>query len=628
MNFFEHQERARRNTGLLVFYFVVAVVLIVVAVDFIVLFAYRLQSSRSTYEMPDGQFDPSTLLILTTVGTLALIGLATLWKVSSLSSGGSAVADMMGGMLVSPDTRDPLERRLINVIEEMALAAGISVPAIYVLPSESSINAFAAGNSPSTAAIAVSRGALENLSRDELQGVVAHEFSHVFNGDMRLNLRLMGILFGILVLAMVGRILLHTSGGRSRRKSGGGAIILVGLGLLVIGYVGVFFAQLIKSAISRQREFLADASAVQFTRNPSGILGALVKIRDGAGSRLENTRTEEVSHLLFAQGLTSLFATHPPLDKRIQAIDASGSLAQRPSSGGGPAMQTSLASEAAATPLAPVSGFASGSTPKAALASIGQPGTEDLAIASGLLAKIPAELHSRLESPAGARTVVYALLLDEAAGARARQIGLLGDEATATDTIHPQIVSLGLEARLPLAGLAVPALRQMPANDRSLFLSRVHTLVVEDAKVQPFELLMQLFLEHVLGKRESSDGGHRTLRSALPDLLVVLSFLAHAGRHVSEVDAQRALRSGLDHLGGGIDATLLPESKLGPEVMRSALSALRVAAVPVRSLVMGASAACALSDAQVTLEEWEILRVLGAVLECPLPPAISNLKKS
>ena len=201
MNFFEQQEQARRKTGLLVFYFALAVVLIVIAVDLIVLFAWRMQSS-SIREAIAPQATNNTILILTTIGTLALIGIATLWKIVSLSSGGRAVAEMMGGVHVSPDTRDPLKRRFVNVVEEMALASGISVPAIYVLPSESSINAFAAGHSPSNAAIAVSRGALEHLSRDELQGVVAHEFSHVLNGDMRINLRLIGILFGILALAM------------------------------------------------------------------------------------------------------------------------------------------------------------------------------------------------------------------------------------------------------------------------------------------------------------------------------------------------------------------------------------------------------------------------------------------
>src|SRR5690606_28971990 len=245
--------------------------------------------------------------------------------------GGSVVAGLLGGLPVNPATDDPDERRLVNVVEEMAIASGVPVPAIYVLPGEESINAFAAGYGVHDAAVAVTRGALKHLTRDELQGVIAHEFSHILNGDMRLNIRLIGLLHGLLLLALIGRVLLR-SGGRSRgrRKEKGGSVqvALIGLGLVLLGYIGVFFGKLIKAAASRQREYLADAAAVQFTRNPEGIAGALKKIGAlGAGSRIVHPRAEELSHLYFASGLRSsfagLFATHPPLVERIRRIDPS-----------------------------------------------------------------------------------------------------------------------------------------------------------------------------------------------------------------------------------------------------------------------------------------------------------------
>ena len=208
----------------------------------------------------------------------------------------------------------------------MSIASGVTMPEVYVLENEDGINAFAAGNSPADAAIAVTRGAATRLKREELQGVVAHEFSHILNGDMRLNLRLLGWTFGLLAVAIVARVVLQsTPGAGSRsRKDGAGALMLAALAVMVLGYIGVFFGRLLQAAVSRHRERLADASAVQFTRNPVGLSGALLKIAGtSAGSRLVTPEAEEVAHMLFAAGLPRLFATHPPLEERLKALDPS-----------------------------------------------------------------------------------------------------------------------------------------------------------------------------------------------------------------------------------------------------------------------------------------------------------------
>jgi len=309
-----------------------AVVAIVVAVN-LVITALIINSGDEAVGVtfPDFNWIMNNLSLVAgiSLATIGFISLSSLYKIALLSSGGGKVARSLGGTLVTAEINDPLRRRLYNVVEEMAIASGIPMPEVYVLEKESGINAFAAGFTTSDAAVTVTCGTLETLSRDELQGVIGHEFSHILNGDMRLNTRLMGFLFGILVIGLIGRAVLNSArydnirSGTSRRD-GAGAIYLAGLGLFLIGYIGVFFGQLIKAAVSRQREFLADASAVQFTRQTQGIAGALKKIAAAQqGSELQTVDTDEVSHMLFATGasFSSLLATHPPLIQRIKALE-------------------------------------------------------------------------------------------------------------------------------------------------------------------------------------------------------------------------------------------------------------------------------------------------------------------
>ncbi len=332
-NFFDQQDAARRRTGLLIFYFGLAVVAIITSVYLAVT---ALFFATGQQQHGGALFDPARLAAVATIVGLVVV-LGSLYKIIALQEGGAAVARLLGGRLIDPGSSVPGERKLLNVVEEMALASGTPVPPVYVLDNEAGINAFAAGFTPRDAVVSVSRGCMDHLTRDELQGVVAHEFSHLLNGDMRLNLRVMGLLHGILLIALIGEIVIRLAGNsssssrsesdRDSKGSSGLAFFLLGLALLVIGWAGVFFGRLIKCAISRQREFLADASAVQFTRNPDGIAGALKKIGGLAqGSRIESPHAEEACHLFFSMGvpaLSSLLATHPPLVERIRRIDPS-----------------------------------------------------------------------------------------------------------------------------------------------------------------------------------------------------------------------------------------------------------------------------------------------------------------
>ncbi|MFC1818980.1 M48 family metallopeptidase, partial [Thermodesulfobacteriota bacterium] len=323
MDFFASQDEARRKTGQLLFYFVLAVILIIVAIYAAITFIFIYQQSRP------GPFDPGRLwnpdLFAAVVGAILLVVISgSLYKIAVLRSGGARVAEMLGGMLIPASSDAFLEKRLLNIVEEMAIASGVPVPPVYLMEKEKGINAFAAGFTPDDAVIGVTRGALETLNREELQGVVAHEFSHILNGDMWLDLKLVGFLHGILLIALIGRSILRGSSRSRNNKNSGGAVVF-GLILLILGYIGVLFGKLIKSGVSRQREYLADASAVQFTRNPHGLAGALKKIGGlASGSLIEHSKAEEISHMFFSNGLKAswvgAFSTHPPLAERITRL--------------------------------------------------------------------------------------------------------------------------------------------------------------------------------------------------------------------------------------------------------------------------------------------------------------------
>jgi Zn-dependent protease with chaperone function len=330
-SFFENQHLARRNTKLLVLMYVLAVIGVIFAVDLVLagLYAWSIDLPPQMQHLGLAarlKIVPTAIYVLGGLATAVVILAVSGWNMTQLSSGGKAVAEMVGARRIPPDTGDPLERRLVNVVEEMSIASGVRVPAVYVMDGEQGINAFAAGYEVSDSILAVTRGTLETLNRDELQGVIGHEFSHILNGDMRLNIRMIGVLAGIVFIGSAGNFLLRSLRGGSDNK-GAAPIFAAGLALMLIGYIGLFFARLIKAAVSRQREFLADASSVQFTRNPDGIAGALDQIEVSAtGALIANRRAEDLSHMFFGQGirvvLSGLFDTHPPLEERIARVNA------------------------------------------------------------------------------------------------------------------------------------------------------------------------------------------------------------------------------------------------------------------------------------------------------------------
>ncbi len=624
---------ARRQTGRLVFLFSLAVGGIVVALYFASRIVLRYGLTTSTGPKIYSWWDPVDFAVIAAVGLLFIL-LTSGAKTLSLRSGGGTVAEMLGGRLVHHDTSNPAERRLLNIVEEMAIASGVAMPKVYVLENEEGINAFAAGYSPNDAAITVTRGALDEFNRDELQGVIAHEFSHILNGDMRLNVRLIGILFGIFVIGIVGHIAARLGGGARGSRRGVPAIAVAGLLLMLIGYIGTFVGRLIQSAVCRQREFLADSSAVQFTRNPAGISGALKKIGGFAkGSRMTSPKAQQASHLFFSQGsklslFTGLLATHPPLTERIRRIDPSfdGTLLE---DGGRPAKR---GVSDAPDPLRMGLGEAGtvAADPGEIVPAIGAPTADHLAMGAALLETIPKALRLTLSTPPGAVSAVYALLLDPDPDMREQQIRTLS-RMESPETIegvlglHGWIAQLDPRARLPLADLAMPSLRELPFEARELFLDRVEELVKADAKVTLFEFLVQWVIRFRLGigERPKAKIAFRSLDPLLKDLAVVLAAVARAGNPGDSEAARRAFDLGGASILDPARVTLpFVKEEAGFENVGKAFDRLIQSTYEVRKNVIEACAHTALADRTVTVEEADILRVVSASLDCPLPPFI------
>ena len=660
VNFFEYQEDARRRTSLLVAYYAVAVALIILALYVVVaaILQYGLQSDTAGAQGLAALWNPVLFgWVALITGGLILAG--TLYKMAALSSGGDTVAAMLGGRLVPTNTRDPAERRLLNVVEEMAIAAGTPIPRVYVLNDEEGINAFAAGLSPSNAVVAVTRGGIRRLTRDELQGVIAHEFSHILNGDMRLNLRLIGVLNGILLIALVGYGVFRglTRGRvrmRSDKKGGGGAVIVailaIALAMIVIGYIGVFFARLIKSAVSRQREFLADASAVQFTRNPDGIAGALKKIGGlFQGSRVESPHAEEASHLFFADGLKSSFlslmATHPPLVERIRRLDPSfeGKFDRR-GSGQEPSDEEVVAAamdeepaafrRAAAPETIPVPPPLPSVNvePARVVEQVGTLGRGHLTYAASLLSSLPAGLRESVRDPMSAQAVVFGLLLSKTPDIRDRQMNLLSTNARPamhreTLRILPLVKNVGAEARLPLAELALGTLGHMSAPQYRTFRDLAVQLAGADAEIDLFEyVLLRIMTRHLdplfgLGKRRTVR--YSGLAPLADECSTLLSAIAWFGQDTPEA-AAAAFRKGADELGVSPGLALLAGSKASLESMDTALEKLADADPASKQKLVAACAACVGFDGKVTVEEAEALRAVADALECPIPPFIDT----
>ena len=643
-DFFERQDIARRNTGRLVLLFVLAVLAIMVSIDLLLAATMGYLSRDPATGAIDWSLAGDLQLVgIAVVGTLVVVGGGTLFKIAQLRGGGRVIAEELGGRRLNPDTSVPAERQLSNVVEEMAIASGTPAPPVYLLDEEEGINAFAAGFTINDAVIGVTRGAVEQLSRDELQGVIAHEFSHILNGDMRLNIRLIGLLNGILIIGILGYFMFRVAAfsayrhRRSSRDSSPLPLLALGAGLMVVGFLGTFFGNLIKAGVSRQREFLADASAVQFTRQPAGIAGALKRIGGFlSGSTVQSPNAPEASHMFFGRatsGLSGLFATHPPLAERIRKLEPSwnGQFAE-----GAPPTDRALAPHPSAAGVAGLAGAeavnrGAAQSVTSAVDHIGQPSTAHLQYAARLVDDLPPAIVGAAHEPYGARALIYALLIDRQTEAREVQIAHLSraaDPGVYKETLKllPLIEQLDARVRLPLVDIALPSLRALTDAQYQQFKQNVAELVDADRTIDLFEWSLQRILLHDLEAQQFNVTPgrvrYRKLHRLQPHCELLLSTLAYTG-HRDEAAAQEAFEQAKWYVD-------LPQARFrrgeecGLEAVDVALTVLEEAAPRIKRQVLQAAGACIAADRKITIAEAELLRAMSASLGCPMPPLLST----
>ena len=645
MDFFTEQDKARAKSSNLVFLFCLAVVSIIGS-----LFAMLSLVGSQDEDLSKLSWSLE-LFIMVALGTILVVGLASLIRIAFLSGGGKVVAESLGGKRLQPNTPNPLETRILNLVEEMAIASGTPVPPVYLLE-EDGINAFAAGYSPADAVVGITRGCAEKLNRDQLQGVIAHEFSHILNGDMRLNIRLSGIIFGIIFLSRIGEIMMRVSGSSRRRSSnnsdGGAALVMIGLGIFIIGLVGGFFGSLIRAAVSRQREFLADASAVQFTRNPEGISGALKRIGGfSSGSEIQSSLAGDYSHFFFSSALSSMFATHPPLPMRIRRIEPNwaseypdtdkiseqvdGSTSQISGFAGTSAPTSGALPQPAPSPDAQNN---SGPSPRDSfLKSFEGPQKKQIKHAQSLLQQISPALLSLAKEPTGCRCILFALLLDSKnSSVRDQQTQLIlnntdQDTNTLTQKIFPQIQELSCELKYLLIEECAPSFTLFSPGQMEDFLTLVDALMQADQKIDLFEWSLQKIIGYQLNHQSNNSTkalhGRASLRSRINECSTFLGALAHFGGEPGQ--AVKSYKKGFRSLDrsrpvnlppvekcndlGVMDATLLKLNKMTPLAKRSFLDACSKVAE---------------HDGMISDTEIQIIRGIAAALSCPLGPVSAS----
>jgi Zn-dependent protease with chaperone function len=636
MDFFAQQDAARRNTRLLVLFFSAAVLMLIVltnaAVAAFLFFSQDYNIYSGSREGMAGFFSYFNWSRFGTIG-LAVSGsvaVVVLFKWIQLSTGGKAVAESMGGTRILPQSRDASERRCLNVVEEMALAANMPVPPVYVLNGERGINAFAAGVTPANAVVTVTRGAIEHLRRHELQGVIAHEFSHILNGDMRLSIRLASMLKGITFIGDVGNFLLRSDNrvrSGSSDRSGGAYLSLLGLGLWVLGWLGGLAAGFIKAAISRQKEFLADASAVQYTRSADGI-GDALKVIGGyiPGTLVHAARATEMSHIFFGQiehRLWQVFATHPPLRERIARVDPqwNGLYIERK-----PApyqWQPSRPGAAAETGVGRAALVAAAMTGALAADADFEPGPDQLELETAARQEIPLVFVQHSHEPLGAHALVYALLISADEGVRQAQLDIIAAAGiTGLDllvhTLHPGVKALGAPRRLPLLEMCLPALKSISKAQYRLFKHTLVRLIRADRTTELYEWCLFQLVRHYLDpefkKVKPSWARYRKLQQVADPARTVLSVLAHEGSG----ETQAVFRLGADNL-GFTDMTLLPRQACSVADFSKAVHALADCYPLLKPRLLKAMSLAAGSDGALSPEEREIIASVAAVMDCPLP---------
>ncbi|MBS0286812.1 MAG: M48 family metallopeptidase [Proteobacteria bacterium] len=661
MNFFESQDKAKKKTFWLVLYFLLAIVFIILTIDLIFMTAIIALSPEKYMPQVNAQhpltaedilnIDKEAIISLA-VGVALLISpviigvifLGSLFKMVALKEGGVAVANMVNAREISPNTTNFLEKRFINIVEEMSIASGVHIPKLYVMEDEA-INAFVAGFKPEDTVMVVTQGALDTLSRDELQSVVGHEFSHILNSDMHISLKLMGLLGGLLLIGQMGYFLLRFFGRSNTRsssdnKSGGNiaiAILIVGLGLLIIGYVGLFFGRLIKAAVARQRELLADASSVQFTRNPQGLVYALRRILiSEQGTYLATKNVEDISHLCFCTPrwimFQNLLATHPPLEKRIALLDPEGQFKDLPkkitdkeeikptpkvASAFSPALMMGAASVMANVKIAPLD----------VKNSIGNPTSDHVQIASELISQIPMEIQDLAHNPQKVDLVFYALILSYHEDKIEEISSLLNKALSADDcakviTLSKLILSLPKATHLPLLDISLPAFLQNSSEKQQQIYQNLQDISASaDKRLFQFTLL-KIIENATFGQSRLIKVKYTSFEPVIPDISQLLSVILKVGAKDQETEDNDFAKLMKNFTQNAVQRPIINNTQ--PLKFQDLLTNLAYLSPLCKEKLVHVLLECISSDNVLNLEEVELVRAIAASLNCPIPPIIAR----
>ena len=655
MNFFEAQDDARRRTKWLVVYFILAIIGVILAVYGVVFLVMQYVGVEDADGLSRGFWMPDVLLP-TALITGGIMGVGSMFKTMQLSGGGAVVARDMGARQVDPHSTDTDEKRLINVVEEMAISSGVPVPQIWIMDSELGINAFAAGTEPGNAVVAVTRGCLQRLTRSELQGVIAHEFSHILNGDMKLNMRLMGLLFGIMMISMVGKSLFHTLRfvnvrGSSRNDKGGGglviALIVVAVGFMLIGGIGVFFGRMIQAAISRQREYLADASAVQFTRDSEGIAGALKKIGGQQyGSKIGAAKAAEASHLLFADGGMFSFglATHPPLDVRINTLtkgwdgefittdipDVAEGRGRK--SNRGRRRDSRIAGMSDVGAGAPVrnSGANTGRVHAGRAERLGEPSEINVQVGQKLYDSLDESWIEACHDREEAQALVFGLLLTEDDSLRQEEILFVKKAAgsSAADIAvrwSQDLKGLHSSEKIALVDLSIPTLRRLTFPEYERFVKITKWLIASDGQVDLFEFMLQHVVErHLDGHFQNppfTKIRYRRLEDLRNEANVIITTMAAVG---GEAQMQLAYDAAIAESGFGGSMQKAAPSECGLDQIKAALEKFSTSTPLVKKQLLFICGTAVMHDGEVASREAELLRATADAIGCSIPPFVRN----
>ncbi|MCW8910897.1 MAG: M48 family metallopeptidase [Gammaproteobacteria bacterium] len=618
MDFFKHQDQARHKTGVLVLLFILAVIFIVVAVNIV---AFLLFSTGDDYVSKYNHWMENIHWEHPTALAVLLIFTGSLRRYFALSDGGKAVAEMVGASLVDLNSSDKKIKKYINIVSEMSIASGVPMPVLYVMERESGINAFVAGFRSTEAVMVVTRGALNELDRDELQGVVAHEFSHILNGDMRINIRLMAVLAGILTIGQFGRVLMR-SGSDSRHSRNGGPAILIGLLFFLIGYIGLISGRLIKAAISRQREYLADASAVQFTRNPSGIAGALYKIKENnMGSFLQSNQAEEMSHMCFSKTMNiwfgSLMSTHPDLETRINTIDPSFIKIQNARS---IIVKRKFEEEQKQ---------ASDKLKSHDIAGlIGSPQPQHLAYAAMLYKAFSPSLLNLLHTPEGAQCLIYALLIS--AMKDDRGLNYLHDKSEqdiveVTRQAITNIKQIDKRNYLPIVDLVLPVIKNIENNNKQKFIEIAEGLVRLDQHVTMFEFVLLVIVKQHLSNNSEKvvHVKFHSFKHVMDDVRVLVSLLVQTSRQANE-KCEAVFKRTMKTFGVN-KFEMMPVNQCNFQMLTEVLNRLNSLSPMLKKTLITVCVDCVLDDGIIMPAEAELLRAVAESLDCPMPPLLQSV---